>query len=113
MEPITDAERRATFDYYLRRAIFFGERHEVSCVGITGQTWNAIAVVAGEFPNVTYESVVSARDELERQLDGRQSDGAMRNGRKKKYDPEVLRHYGADAIRTHESRSCDGHVPPG
>ena len=68
MEPITEEQRRATFDFYLRRAIFFGERHEVSCIGITGQTWHAIAAVAHEYPNVTFESVMLARNELERQL---------------------------------------------
>jgi hypothetical protein len=64
-------------DYYLRRAIFFGERHDVSCIGLTGQTWHAIGVVAQEFPNVSFESIMLARNELERQLDGRQSDEAM------------------------------------
>jgi hypothetical protein len=77
VERLTEADRRATFDYYLRRAIFFGERQQVSCVGLTSHTWNAIAVVARQFPKVTYESVLLARNELERQLDGRQSDEAM------------------------------------
>jgi hypothetical protein len=77
MPPITDDERRESFDYYLRRAIFFGERHEVSCIGLTCQTWNAIGVVAQQFPNVTIESIMLARNELERQLDGRQADETM------------------------------------
>lgn len=77
MPPITEAQRRETFDYYLRRAIFFGERHEVSCIGISGQTWHAIAVVAQQFPDVSFESIMLARNELERQLDGSQSDEAM------------------------------------
>lgn len=84
MKPITDDQRRATFDYYLRRAIFFGEWHEVSCVGLTCQTWQAIHVVTSEYPNVTFESVLLARNELERQLDGRQSDEAMARYPRKK-----------------------------
>ncbi|APE18768.1 hypothetical protein BOH72_29330 [Mycobacterium sp. WY10] len=68
---------RASFDHYLRRAIFFGERHEVYCIGLTGQTWHAIHGVVSEYPNVRSETVLAAREELERQLDGRQSDEAM------------------------------------
>lgn len=78
MEPITEADRRAVFDYYLRRAVFFGERHEVYCIGISCETWQAIHAVVGEYPNVRFDSVLAAREELERQLDGRQSDAAMR-----------------------------------
>jgi hypothetical protein len=61
----------------LRRAIFFGERHEVYCIGLSCETWHAIHAVVGEYPNVRFETVLSARGELERQLDGRQSDAAM------------------------------------
>jgi hypothetical protein len=61
--------------------------HEVSCIGLTGQTWKAIAVVAREFPNVTYESIVLAREELERQSGGRQSNEAM--ARYRQYRPAV------------------------
>lgn len=90
MEPITEAERRATFDYYLRLAIFFGERHEVSCIGLSCETWRAIHAVVGEYPNVRFETVLSAREELERQLDGRQSDEAMARYRRRMERPYFL-----------------------
>jgi hypothetical protein len=69
VEPITEAERRATFDNYLRRAIFFGERHGVSCIGLNCATWRATHVVAREFPDVTFESVTLARKVFETPAD--------------------------------------------
>jgi hypothetical protein len=69
MPTIPESERSATFDYYLRRAIFFGERHEVSCIGLNSATWRAIGVVAREFPNVNYESVLFARKVFETPVD--------------------------------------------
>jgi hypothetical protein len=54
MPPIAEAERRETFEYDLQRDIFCGENCEQ------------------EFPNVSLDSILLARTELERQLDGRQ-----------------------------------------
>ena len=54
MPPIADAECRETFEYYLRRDIFRGENCE------------------HEFPNVSLDSILLARTELERQPDRRQ-----------------------------------------
>ena len=69
MPQISDFDRLANFDHYLRRAIFFGEQHEVSCIGLNCATWRAIHVVGREFPNVTYESVLLARKVFETTVD--------------------------------------------
>lgn len=59
------------FDRKLRRAIFFGEVPYHACGdSLDQETLRAMQAVAGEFPNVRFESVLLAREELQRQLDG-------------------------------------------
>ncbi|ASW94670.1 hypothetical protein CKJ67_07815 [Mycobacterium intracellulare] len=59
------------FDRKLRRAIFFGETpYHVCGDSLDQETLHAMQAVAGEFPNVRFETVLLAREELERQLDG-------------------------------------------
>lgn len=65
---------RIQFDRKLRRAIFLGERPYHACGdSLDQETLHTMQAVAGEFPNVRFESVLSAREELERQLDGTHS----------------------------------------
>jgi len=63
MPPIAEAERRVTFDCYLRRDICCGENCEQ------------------EFPNGGLDSILLARTELERQLDRRRFNHALRHFR--------------------------------
>lgn len=59
------------FDRKLRRAIFFGEHFGHVCGdSLDTETEAAIRAVAVQFPNVQFESVLVARQELERELDG-------------------------------------------
>lgn len=67
MRQSTDDELRETFDYLIRRAVFFGECVESACIGVDPETWAALKLVAVER---TQESVIAARVELERQISG-------------------------------------------
>lgn len=67
MRQPTDDELRETFDYLIRRAAFFGEYTESSCIGVDRETWIALKRVADER---SAESVTAARIELERQMSG-------------------------------------------
>lgn len=67
MQQPTDAELCETFDYLIRRAAFFGEYTESSCIGVDSETYAALKRVAHER---TSESVTAARIELERQMSG-------------------------------------------
>lgn len=59
------------FERKLRRAIFFGETPQHVCGdSLDEETLQALQAVADEFPNVRFEPVLFAREELERQLDG-------------------------------------------
>lgn len=51
---LTEDERRANFEHFLDRAIRFGDAKMVS-LGIL--TWDAIAVVADQYPNPSVEAV--------------------------------------------------------
>lgn len=62
------------FDRKLRRAIFLGERPYHACGdSLDQETLHAMQAVAGEFPNVGFDTVLLTREELERQLDGTHS----------------------------------------
>ena len=63
-------ELRGTFEHHLRQAVDCGDCRQWSCTGLDSKTWQAIEVVAGEYPNPSDESVAAARHEFERQLDG-------------------------------------------
>ena len=62
---MTDDERRGWFDYYLRRAAFFGECNEAGCVGIDRETWMAPKRVTN---HRTLGAVTDARAVFEREL---------------------------------------------
>lgn len=64
-------EPQIQFVRKLRRAIFFGETpHYVCGDSLDQETLHAMQAVAREFPNASFKSVLAAREELERQLDG-------------------------------------------
>lgn len=65
--PMTDAQRRDWFDYYLHCAVFLGEANEAGCVGINRDTWMALERVARER---TIEAVKDARTVFEHDLNG-------------------------------------------
>ncbi|ORJ63833.1 hypothetical protein [Mycobacterium simiae] len=65
---------QSQFDRKLRRAIFFGERpYHICGDSLDQETLLAMQAVAREFPNVRFETVLLAREELERELDGTHS----------------------------------------
>jgi hypothetical protein len=84
-EPWTPDEIRAYFDTCIRAAALRGE-FPACCGGmikpnrLSEQTQRTICAVALEYPHATFESVMLARNELERQLDGTHlaEDRAMR-----------------------------------
>jgi hypothetical protein len=63
-------EAHREFDHKLRRGIFFGIFHHENPTALDEETALAVGVVAEQFPNVRFGSVLSAREEFQRQLDG-------------------------------------------
>ncbi|BBY37846.1 hypothetical protein MMAN_19800 [Mycobacterium mantenii] len=59
------------FDRKLRRAIFLGEApYHICGDSLDQETLQTMQAVADEYPNVRFETVLLARESLERQLDG-------------------------------------------
>jgi hypothetical protein len=53
---------KTTFEHHLLRAMYAGDNPPTTGRGLSEATWEAIGVVAREYPNVTDESVQAARE---------------------------------------------------
>jgi hypothetical protein len=60
----------AEFEHKIRQAIFFGRAESGCPTCLDPETQRAIDRIADEYPNVSFESVLSARQEFKWQLDG-------------------------------------------
>src|ERR1700756_1450937 len=60
----------AEFEHRLRQAIFFGRTGPQCPTRLDRETQAAIDRIAGEFPNVQFETVLAAHQEFEWELDG-------------------------------------------
>ncbi|OMC23371.1 hypothetical protein [Mycobacterium colombiense] len=74
-EFFTIERTHAEFEHKLRQAIFFGKTTGYECPScLWAETQGTIDRLAAEYPNVSFESVLAAREEFARQLDGRLSE---------------------------------------
>jgi hypothetical protein len=70
-EFFTLERKQAEFEHEIRQAIFFGRTSDVVCPRRLDRiTQAAIERIAAEFPNVTFETVLAAREEFQHQIDG-------------------------------------------
>jgi hypothetical protein len=74
-EFFTIERTHAEFEHKIRQAIFFGRTAGYECPTCSWrETHDAIDRIADEFPNVSFGTVLAARQEFECQLDGRLSE---------------------------------------